>query len=456
VVLPLCVDTQKFHYLISERTMSGTRKREPNSKEEMDASGAAISSGSAMELEAVVSTVNATRSFTQLDTVLQEHGTHKSELIALPNSSWKIFFLKKENAGVFTMNVYRTDDGLSPVEISGRIKFANALREKKIEKTWVRPRWCPLTSAEKINLFIRRFTSDQLREQVVAAEGVVRVEVELSETSYPSAQRDVERCLLGCAALDLTSIFPMVSITAGSSSLQASLQIAQAGSQRFQVPRKLLCAHSPVLEVMLNSSMAESGGHIDMAGTPVKAIGDWVLCLLNGGLVREVAQCTDRVTGVLILCDKYEVDALSDACTWTLTMTLSRNNVAERLAVSDEHGLTKLRLAALKFAASTSDRMNAVTGSTEYSTYSPSLLRDLMAHQNAPPQSDPPVYLQWGNDYEFTPETCWTGLDPQAVRRACLERHLATTGSLAELLARLGADPGPDANKPKRRRVCRE
>merc|ERR1719506_205208 len=149
------------------------------------------------------------------------------------------------------MNVYRTDDGLSPVEISGKIRFENSQREKKIEKTWVRPRWCPLTSAEKINLFIRRFTNEQLREQVAAAQGVVRVEVELSETSYPSAQRDVERCLRNRSKVDVAGFLPMVTITASSASSQSS-----APPQRFTVPRRLLCAHSPVLDVMLNAGMA--------------------------------------------------------------------------------------------------------------------------------------------------------------------------------------------------------
>lgn len=230
-------------------------------------------------------------------------------------------------------------------------------------------------------------------------------------------------------------------------SIPASPMVTLVASDGFelQMPKALLCTHSSVLRAALESTMVESSsGSVRMPDVSKDVLHDFAACLYSGGIPDTTVTGWERLADLLVIADKYAVAPLAEACTMLLSVGISLKNSASLLKLSDRFGLLHLRRAVIHFAVSNASRFETICNSDEYSSLSADILRDLFAHKTAYSRlfslREYPLMLQWcPSTLEFSDDTNWSLLHADALRRACLERKLATAGTSAELVARLSA-----------------
>jgi len=254
----------------------------------------------------------------------------------------------------------------------------------------------------------------------------------------PCQRRETAKCL-SVSVEDLSAVFADPGL----------ITIRNNTGCEVQVPRALLAAHSPVLAAAWESGMVESKTHmLDIPDVGQQLLEDLRDCLISGGLPASVVTDWQRLADLLVVADKYAITPLVDACTFYVTMASSRDFAAKLLLMADGYSLFALRKAVMFFAVSNSQNFEAVRSSDEYDAFSADLLRDFWAHAAArktqeAPATAAPLDMQWGNvPHEFPDDTEWEKLPKDALRRACFERLLITSGTAAEQLVRLStAEP---------------
>jgi len=259
-------------------------------------------------------------------------------------------------------------------------------------------------------------------------------------------QRPETATCLRVSVVDLSAVFADPGL----------ITIRNNSGYEVQVPRALLTVHSPVLAAAWESGMVESTTHtLDLPDVGQQVLEDLRDCLISGGLPASAVTNWQRLADLLIVADKYAITPLVDACTFYVTMATSRDIAAKLLLMADGYSLFALRKAVMYFAVSNSQNFEAVRSSDEYDAFSADLLRDFWAHAAARKTQEAsvaPLDMQWGNvPYEFADDSDWEKLPKDALRRACFERLLVTSGTVAEQLLRLSTfePPSPSERSPK-------
>jgi len=210
---------------------------------------------------------------------------------------------------------------------------------------------------------------------------------------------------------------------------------------QIQVPRDVLCAHSPVFTAALNADMLESKSRfVDIPDASDSVLSDLADCLFSGGFLESICTSWRRVLELAVLAQKYAMKPLVEACTFYLCIAMSRDNFCELLMLADKFHLLQLRKAAVCFAMYDNDNLEALTDSDEFEELPADFVRVLMAYSTRRRRDDggekaPPPAMQWGSvPREFHDNTDWERLPKDALRRACFERLLCTSGTAAELI----------------------
>lgn len=228
--------------------------------------------------------------------------------------------------------------------------------------------------------------------------------------------------------------------------------------------KSVLCAHSPVLKAALESNMLEATqGVVSMTDVTTDVLQDFSACLLSLGLPDNIVTGWRRLFNLLVVSHKYGIRPLCDSITKVLLVGVTHDNVFELLKCSDEFGLLALYRGLVYYIVLNKTNLDSLTNADYYATLPADSLRDIIAHLSVQPPSIPELYgrfpllLQWAPDeFEFQDGTSWERLSADALRRACCERHLATSGTSAELVARLApsdATNTDDGSEPKRLKI---
>eukprot|EP00929_Paragymnodinium_shiwhaense_P098162 TRINITY_DN59696_c0_g1_i1.p1 TRINITY_DN59696_c0_g1~~TRINITY_DN59696_c0_g1_i1.p1 ORF type:complete len:435 (+),score=40.49 TRINITY_DN59696_c0_g1_i1:145-1449(+) len=235
-----------------------------------------------------------------------------------------------------------------------------------------------------------------------------------------------------------------------------------ADAASVSIPKAMLLHFSKVLAAGLQSDMSESRSHVfDTLDAPKGALEDMRTCFIHGGFASSVCTSLDRLLELLVLADRYAIAPLVTSATFYCCVGLHRGNVAKVLLKADKHQLLPLMHAALRFATWDRETLSAVQDAEEYNAFSADLLRLVSAYAELiEPRIDNdrplPVNLQWGDvPHEFPGTTDWRKLSQPQLRRACLERCVATSGSAIEMAARLskhGVTSDPPGELPSKRR----
>lgn len=152
-----------------------------------------------------------------------------------------------------------------------------------------------------------------------------------------------------------------VALAAGSGRSDSEVEIRLDEGHIRSVHAFILKVHSPVFRRMLDGSMAEAAHQaVDMKQVSARQLDDFLSCLYQLRLPKEVQDDEERLMFLLTLADRYEVLALRDECASLLAARLSDANMADVLKVAEMHQTMELRAAALSFIASRPERIVAV------------------------------------------------------------------------------------------------
>jgi len=372
--------------------------------------------------------------------------------------------LSESEGGAAEFSIGRTDTNVLPVHATYSITCMRMLLSVDKPVCFF-PQWARLESRSgccrhgRFRYLDTLLAPAQLLQHAALSGDVVRLTVRITTMRPCSyAAHDFESCLKVsgaafrsiCAAPDLTTL-------------------AASNGHRIEVPKQLLCARSPVLRAALESNMVEcTSGILSMPDVSQEALQDLSECLYTGGLPPSIVTDWERLAKLLVVADKYAIAPLAHACTFYLSIATSNDNAAKLLSYVERYGLTGLRKVLMNFARSDPARFEAIRQSEEYAALSADVLRELMAMHFQGELAWPnlangvPYLLQWGDaPLEFGNTSDWEALPADALRRACLERELATTGTKAELVARLSklgakGEAGSEAEAGKSREVCRQ
>lgn len=363
-----------------------------------------------------------------------------SELLEVGGGSFSIGIRKTD--GVVTLFMQRNDANLMPVHASFGISFDGRDSQIKGDIIYL-PKWVGgVVRDEEKNSTVGAWgwsdwmTSDELLRKAQAKADCVEMKVTIKAVCPASFSQLTARCCLqeGNPA-ELFEQFGHAAVTIGGSN----------GSS-IQIPKALLCAHSSVLKAALDSTMLEGTTQdVSMPDVDFGTLKDFATCLYSGGLPPSIVTGWERLVNLLVLADKYQVTPLAEACTTYLSVCVCGQNVGKLLKVADQHGLVNLKLVLVYYATSTSKRLDALTDSDEYASFSAQLMREIMCHRLKRPipseseqRGDFPLLLQWGNvQREIPDDTKFESLSADTLRRACFERRLSCSGTSAELIARL-------------------
>jgi len=207
-----------------------------------------------------------------------------------------------------------------------------------------------------------------------------------------------------------------------------------------RVPSQVLRHHSKVLASALD--VEGQNGTIFMPGVSKQTLLDLVQCFRLCSLPTAIVTGCTRMVNLLIVASKYQIDPLVDACTFLISAALTSKNVPALLAIADQHQLSGLLRAAIRFATRSERALRRVKNSDEFETFSADLLRLLGAYQSSrrPVEDKLPPFLQWAVlPNEFPNGTNWSELsnDKDSLRRACFERGLEASGSKTDLVKAL-------------------
>jgi len=309
---------------------------------------------------------------------------------------------------------------------------------------WARSAGCRGNDAKKVALNTLRWpnfrTSTRLLE--IAQGNGDCIEMKVSIAAWRPCSFNPLESLCCLRAANLTSAFETFGHTA--------VTITAANGAAIQVSKAFICTYSTVLEAALESNMIEGTSNtIFMPDVRVDVLKDFATCLYTGGLHPSIVTEWKRLADLLVVADKYGVSPLAEACVMHLSVCLSKDNFGELLRLVDQGGLTSLRRPLVYFSTHDDEIWTALTDSDEYTSLSADLMRDLCSHRSQGPhlqksQTDAygtgPLLLQWGQvDREFADDAKWETLPGDSLRRACFERELGTSGTSAELVARLSS-----------------
>lgn len=239
-----------------------------------------------------------------------------------------------------------------------------------------------------------------------------------------------------------SSIFGTALVDEGS----ALVTLKTADGFKLQLTKSVLYAHSPVLKAALESAMLEgTSGEVLMADVSKDVLSDFALCLCSLGLPDRIVTGWKRLLDLLVVANKYGVRALCDAITKVLFVSVTKSTIGDLLVYADIMGLLPFRRGLIRYIAFKQGYWDSLRDTDPYCKFTADLFRDILAHWSIKPSwnekyGSEPLFMQWADDdHEFEENTCWEELPGDALRRACCERHLATSGTSAELAARLAA-----------------
>lgn len=343
--------------------------------------------------------------------------------------------------GKLAAHFLRRDTGVFPLKIKCVLSVPGS-REHTFEVTFL-PEWCKSAWRVDPKSLVSKgvfgwpdypVPAATLRQAAAGDGGVLHLQAEITGSRSSSAMlASHESCLRD-------NLQELVAAIIGSPTIRL---LGPDGAQ-LELPKALLCAHSPVMRAALEGQMEE--GQLQMINVDdmkLQALQDFAVCLCSGGLPAVMVTDWERLLDLLVIADKYGVHALVKACISLLSVSVSEKTAAPLLKIADQAGFTQLLRCAMYYCLACRTRMLAVIDSDEYTHFSADLLRNIVAHQDLVETGRIPKYplcFQYLEvEREFDDNTDWSTLSTTKLRRACFERDLSASGAPAELVSRLSA-----------------
>eukprot|EP00929_Paragymnodinium_shiwhaense_P003535 TRINITY_DN10409_c0_g1_i1.p1 TRINITY_DN10409_c0_g1~~TRINITY_DN10409_c0_g1_i1.p1 ORF type:complete len:426 (+),score=39.84 TRINITY_DN10409_c0_g1_i1:185-1462(+) len=365
------------------------------------------------------------------------------------------FFLRLHQAyeDLIDLHLYADKSGLLPFRFTSyRVELVGkTLQRPSPAKAILRPAWSKsykegVPEHMSVYSWLACTTAADLLKDAEARDGTLHLTVTIVAVVHPSPQ------FSSCLRLPAEDVMHMWKDP-------AMVVLEGEGGSSVAIPKLMAVHFSEVWRAALRSDMTESRSHvIDTKDASRQALEDLRSCFIQGGFPASVCTSLDRVLDLLVLANRYAITPLVTCTTFYACAALLRQNVARVIQLADKHGLCRLLYAALRFAAF-DPKMSLIQSSAEYETYSAELLRVVSAYAELHPEvrtesiwNDIPPNLQWGDmPQEFPDTTDWQSLSRPQLRRACVERCLATTGSAEEVVARLSAHCSAASAPPAKR-----
>ena len=360
------------------------------------------------------------------------------EGFAIGGARFKVVLKRKDVTA--SLKLYRVDGNPMPVHL--RYNAVGAGNDT--ETTWLLfyPKWLGLQGSDE--------------DYTVGEEGFGWENwITLSELSSSTQGTDVFTIIIMVASIrpyslhpsDLTCCLRVDTLQHAFEGFEPSMiTLKSVDNVELQLPKALLCFHSPVMKAAFRSSMVEATHcTIYMKDIEEETLKDFAVCVYQQGLPNSLITGWERLVRLLIMAQKYNITALATAITTILSAGISRDNAASLFKYSEKYNLLGLRRSLINFVTFDSKNLEAVTATDEYCSFSSNLLRDILAHRRKKMRKDCsygkfPLMLQWGHiGYEFKDGCDWENLHPDSLRRACCERNLATTGAAADLIQRISS-----------------